>query len=224
MEIYGENLAASTAEWSGANFNGVHAPTTLEGTSVTIGGQAAFVYYINPGQVDALVPGTVGTGQQPVIVTTANGPSAPFMESVNPAEPGLLAPPSFVVNGNQYLAALFSDGTTFVLPPGAIPGVTSRQAKPGETILAYGIGFGGVTPNIPAGQIAEQSSALNASLQVAFGSTAATLSYAGLAPSFVGLYQFNIVVPNVSNSDLVPITFTLDGVIGAQTLYTAVHN
>jgi uncharacterized protein (TIGR03437 family) len=224
MEIYGENLAAATAEWAGSNFNGVNAPTSLDGTSVTIGGQAAFIYFINAGQVDALVPGTVSTGQQPVIVTTANGRSAPFLESVNPALPGMLAPASFVVNGNQYLAALFSDGTTFVLPPGAIPGVNSRQAKPGETILVYGIGFGDVIPNIPAGQIATQVNKLASPFQLLFGSTPAVLSYSGLAPTYVGLYQFDVVVPNVPNNDLVPITFTLGTVSGTQTLYTAVHN
>jgi uncharacterized protein (TIGR03437 family) len=224
MEIYGENLAAGAAEWGGADFNGVNAPTSLDGTQVTIGGQSAFVYYINTGQVDALVPGSVGTGPQPVIVTTAQGASVPLLVSVNPSEPGLLAPASFVVNGNQYLAAVFSDGTTFVLPPGAIPGVTSRQAQPGETILVYGIGFGAVTPNIPTGQIAEQDNSLAAPFQLMFGSTPATLNYFGLAPNYVGLYQFNVVVPNISNSDLVPVTFTLGGVSGTQTLYTAVHD
>jgi uncharacterized protein (TIGR03437 family) len=191
---------------------------------VTVGGQSAFVYYISPGQVDALVPGIIGAGPQPVIVTTANGTSVPFWEVVNPSEPGLLAPSSFAVNGNQYLAALFSDGSTFVLPPGAIAGVTSRQAKPGETITTYGIGFGSVTPPVIVGQIAEQNNALNAQMQVMFGSTPATLSYAGLAPNFVGLYQFDIVVPNIANSDLVPVTFTLGNQSGVQTLFTAVHN
>ncbi len=224
MEIYGENLAASSAEWGGSNFNGVNAPTSLNGTSVTVGGQPAFVYYINPGQVDALVPGTIGIGPQPVIVTTATGTSVPFSEVVNPSEPGLLAPSSFLVNGNQYLAALFSDGSTFVLPPGTIAGVTSRQAKPGETITTYGIGFGSVSPNIAVGQIEEEKNVLTAPMQVMFGSTPATLSYYGLAPSFVGLYQFNIVVPNIANSDLVPVTFTLGNQSGVQTLFTAVHN
>jgi uncharacterized protein (TIGR03437 family) len=223
MEIYGENLAASSAEWGGSNFNGVNAPTSLNGTSVTVGGQPAFIYFINAGQVDALVPGNVGTGQQPVIVSTADGPSTPLLVSVNPSEPGFLAPSSFIVNGNQYLAALFSDAT-YVLPPGTLAGVNSRQAKPGETITTYGIGFGSVTPNIAVGQIEEKDNSLNAQLQVMFGSTPATWTYAGLAPSFVGLYQFDIVVPNIPNSDLVPVTFTLNGAPGIQTLYTAVHN
>jgi uncharacterized protein (TIGR03437 family) len=224
MEIYGENLAADSRAWASGDFNGVNAPTALDGTKVTIGGQAAFVYYISAGQIDALVPGGVGAGPQPVIVTTANGTSVPLPVTVNPVEPGLLAPSSFIVNGNLYLAAVFPDGQTFVLPPGAISGVPSRQAKPGETIIVYGIGFGAVTPNLTVGQIVEQSNSLALPFQLLFGSTPATLPYSGLAPNYLGLYQFNVVVPNIPNSDLVPITFTLGGANGMQTLYTAVHN
>ena len=223
MEIYGENLASDSRSWGGGDFNGVNAPTSLDGTKVTIGGQPAFVYYISAGQVDALAPGNVGTGPQPLTVTTANGTSEPLMVTVNATEPGMLSPPSFTVNGNAYLAAVFSDGQTFVLPPNTIPGVPSRQAKPGETIIVYGIGFGSVTPNIPAGQIVQQSNTVSLPLQVMFGSTPATLAYSGLAPNYVGLYQFNVVVPNVPDNDLVPFSFTLNGVSGAQTLFTAVH-
>jgi uncharacterized protein (TIGR03437 family) len=39
----------------------------------------------------------------------------------------------------------------------------------------------------------------------------------------VGLYQFNVTVPAVANSDLVPLTFTLGGEGGTQTLFTAVQ-
>ncbi len=64
-------------------------------------------------------------------------------------------------------------------------------------------------------------------IQIFFGSTPATvavLNYWGLAPSFVGVYQFNVVVPNVPSDDLTPITFTLGGIPGTQKLYTAVQN
>jgi hypothetical protein len=40
------------------------------------------------------------------------------------------------------------DGT-FVLPPVSIAGVATMQAKPGETILMYGIGFGTVIRRLP---------------------------------------------------------------------------
>jgi len=222
MEIYGENLAADSRPWGGGDFNGVNAPTSLDGTSVAIGGQPAFVAYISPGQVNALVPGGLGLGPQPVTVTSANGTSVPIMVSVNPTEPGLLAPASFNVSGNQYVVALFSDGQTFVMPPNSVPGVTSRQANPGETIVLYGIGFGGVTPNTPPGQIAEQADALATSFQIQFAATPAQSTYSGLAPSFVGLYQLNVVVPNVAGNDLTPLTFTLGTTSSTQTLFTAV--
>jgi uncharacterized protein (TIGR03437 family) len=67
------------------------------------------------------------------------------------------------------------------------------------------------------------ANSLTTPLQVMFGNTPATLNYWGLAPTFVGLYQFNIVVPNVPANDLTPITFMLGGKAAAQTLYTAVQ-
>jgi uncharacterized protein (TIGR03437 family) len=81
------------------------------------------------------VPSNVATGSQSVIVTTASGSSSPYTITVNATQPGLLAPSSFIVGGTQYAAALFSDGATYVLPPGAIAGVPSRRAQPGDTIV-----------------------------------------------------------------------------------------
>jgi uncharacterized protein (TIGR03437 family) len=148
--------------------------------------------------------------------------SAPFNINVNAAQPGLLAPPSFAINGKQYAVALFPDGT-YVLPAGAIAGVTSRPAKPGETIVLYGVGFGPVTPAIPAGQLVQQANALTSGLQMFLGGILATASYAGLAPNYTGLYQFNVIVPNVATGD-VPLTFTLNAVSGTQKLFIAVGN
>jgi uncharacterized protein (TIGR03437 family) len=226
IEIYGSNLAADSLDWGGA-FNGVNAPTSLAGTTVTIGGQAAFIAYAGPGQVNALVPSNVATGQQQITVTTAIGTSAAYTVNVNPTAAGLLAPVApidFNIGGMHYVVALFPDSQTYVLPPGAISGVPSRRAKPGDVIVIYGIGFGPVTPNTPAGQIVPGNSALTLPLQIFFGSAQATLQYSGLAPSLVGVYQFNVVVPNIPASDAVPVTFTLGGVKGAQTLYTSVGN
>ena len=60
-------------------------------------------------------------------------------------------------------------------------------------------------------------------IQVFFGNVPAALSYWGLAPGEIGLYQINVVVPNVPASDLVPLTFMLAGQSGSQTLFTAVQ-
>jgi uncharacterized protein (TIGR03437 family) len=224
IEIYGMNLAGSSRGWSGSDFKAANAPTILNGTTVTIGGQPAFIAYVSAGQVNAQVPSNVGPGPQQVTVNTLSGSSDPRTLTVNTVQPGLFAPPFFQIGGKQYAGATFTDGGTFVLPQGAVADVTSRPARPGETIVLYGIGFGSVMPDIPAGQIAQQTNSLTSQLQVYFQQTPATVTYAGLAPNAVGLYQFNVVVPNVASSAAVPLTFTLDGISGTQTLYIAVQN
>jgi uncharacterized protein (TIGR03437 family) len=226
IEIYGTNLASTARSWAESDFdpdNDLIAPTSLSGTSVTIGGQSAFVDYISTGQVDVQVPSTVNPGVQQITVTTAAGTSAPYPVTVASVEPGLLAPTSFNIGGKQYVAATFPDGS-FALPAGAIPGVASRPARPGDTVTLWGVGFGPVTPNIPAGEIAIGNSTLTLPFQVFFGSTQAALGYWGLAPDAVGLYQFNVVVPSVPANAATPLGFSLNWTSGAQTLYIAVGN
>lgn len=222
IEIYGSNLAVDTRSWGTSDFNGANAPTSLDGTSVTIGGQDAFVDFISAGQVNAQVPSNVALGTQAVVVTTGGGASRSVDVTVNALEPGLLAPASFKIGGLQYATALFPDGT-FVLPEGAISGVASRPAKPGDTIILYGVGFGPVTPAIPAGQTVQQQNTLASSFQLSIGGTLATVNYDGLAPDNIGLYQFNVVVPAVA-SGAAPLTFTLNGASGPQTLSIAIGN
>ena len=227
IEIYGTNLSATTHTWTSADFNGVIGPTELggtSGTSVTVGGQPAYVDFISPLQVNVQVPGNVGAGPQPVVVTVGSNPSAPYTATVNETQPGLLAPPNFKINGTQYVVAQFADGT-YVLPAGAIPGLASRPANPGDTIVIYGIGFGSVTPNISPGQLVEELNTLSDTFTISFGGVqAATVPYDGLSPNYMGLYQFDVQVPDVAAGDAVPLTFTLGGTAGTQTLAIAIGN
>lgn len=223
IEIYGKNLAPHSRSWGGGDFKGNDAPTSLDGVSVTVGGQSAFVEYISLSQVNVQVPSNVATGgKAQVTVNDGMQTSQPFSIEVNATEPGLLAPAAFKIDGNQYVVAQLADGT-YVLPTGAITNVKSRPAHPGEEIVFYGVGFGSVTPNIPAGQIVTESNHLALPFHVTFGQTEAQAKYDGLAPNYVGLFQFNAVVPAVPDNDLVPLTFSLGGAAGTQTLFTAVH-
>jgi len=225
MEIYGTNLANVVSQlWAGTDFKGNLAPTALGGTTVTIGGQPAFIDFVSPGQVNAQVPSNVAPGPQPVVVSTPGGTSVASTITVNVTEPGLLAPAVFKLNAGQYVGAVFPDGTTFVLPPGAVGGVASARARPGDTITFYGVGFGAVTPDSPAGQIVTQANRLASTFQASFAGTPATVTFSGLTGGFLGLYQFNVLVPNVAASDTVPLTFSLGGNAGTQTLLIAIQN
>ena len=226
VEIYGLNLAPDTREWDGTDFTGNNAPTSLDGVEVAIGGQKAFIDYISSaanGQINAQLPSNIATGG-PLQLTVSNGAttSAPYNIMVNATEAGLLAPTTFQLGGNQHVVAQHKDGS-YVLPAGAIAGVNSTPAQPGETVLIYGVGFGPVTPNIPAGEIVTEDNQLSLPFQMMFGQTLAQLKYDGLAPNYVGLYQFDVVVPSVPDNDLVPLTFTLGGAAGMQKLFTTVR-
>jgi uncharacterized protein (TIGR03437 family) len=223
VEIYGSYLATNSRSWGGTDFSGISAPISLDGTSVTIGGQPAALSYISPGQINAQVPTNIGTGAQSLIVTTAAGKSVPYSVIVNGVEPGLLAPTSFTIGAKPYVVALFPDNATYVLPTGAITGVPSRPAKAGDTITLYGLGFGAVTPAVPGGQIVQARNILALPFSLDFGSVQATVTYSGLAPGYVGLYQFNVIVPQVSGAVPVLLRFTLGGVSGTQQLYVSVQ-
>ena len=227
IEIYGSNLAADTRLWAAADFSGVNAPTSLDRTTVTIGGQPAYIDYVSPGQVNAQVPtANLAPGPQMLTVENANGSSTSFQVTVNPTEPGLYAPAALTVGGKPYVGAVFADiaATTFVAPPGTAAGFTSQRAHPGDTIVFYGVGFGPTSPPIPAGQITQGSNMVTATFTVSIGGVPAQVNYAGLAPGEVGLYQFNVVVPQIPSSDAAQVVFTLGGVAGTQTLYTSVQD
>ncbi len=147
----------------------------------------------------------------------------PVNIAIRPFVGGLLAPPSFKVGDVQYVAALHAATGKFV-SGGNIPDVDAAPAVPGETLTLYGIGFGPITPGVPglAGRIAQGVTALTNPVTIKIGDAEAKVSYAGLTPPFVGLYQFNIEVPaNAANGDQ-PLTVTQGGEAIAQKLFLTV--
>jgi uncharacterized protein (TIGR03437 family) len=212
IEIYGSNLAVDSRSWTMANFNGPNAPTVLDGTSVTIGGQQAVLSYISPGQVNAQVPMNLPAGQQAVVVANSGGTSTAYWMTIDSTKPGLC---QTMVDGVPYIVTMINGTQTYILP--------SHPAHPGQILNFFGIGFGPVTPAPTAGQAVTQPDQLMNALQIQIGGVTAQVMYAGLAPGFIGLYQFNVVVPNIAAGNQVPVTFTLDGVAGTQILYTAVQ-
>jgi uncharacterized protein (TIGR03437 family) len=224
IEIFGSNLSPTMREWAASDFNGSTAPTSLDGISVTVGGRAGYVSYVSPTQVNVLVPEGVAIGSGvPVVVKNPAGESDPVMVNTADVAPAILAPPSFAVGGKQYAVATFAGAPalTYVGAAGSIPAVTLRPARAGDVITLYGIGFGAVTPASTPGTIASGTTAVRGNVTVQFGSTPATLQYAGMAPGFVGLYQFNVTVPAVAAGDQ-PLVVSMNGTPVAQNLLLTV--
>lgn len=128
---------------------------------------------------------------------------------------------AYSANGKQYLVATFASDAAYVLSAsmGQSFGLYSRPAQSNDLIIAYGVGFGPVSPAFAPGIIVTANNILANPVTISFGSTPAYLNYAGLAPNFVGLYEFYITVPQGLPAGDYPIVVTQNGVQLPQATY-----
>ena len=218
LEIKGTNLSQSTRQWLDSDFNGSNAPTSLDGTSVSVNGKAGFVEYVSPTQIDLQAPADLATGPVPITVTNCAGTSnsaAGLNLQKLAAAPGILAPPPeisplFTRGGKQFGEATFGFEFRFVgNDDPSIPGLF-QPARPGDSLLLYAIGLGNTTPAMTPGVKATGQELVNAHIEVNFGATPATVTRAALYPTFVGLYYLMVTVPDVPDGDH-RINITVDG-------------
>jgi uncharacterized protein (TIGR03437 family) len=175
--------------------------TTANSVSVKVNSVAAPLYFISPGQINFQVPwATPTTGTVNVAVLVNGGSSNTAAVAVGTAAPGLFYDPA---SG----AAIVQNTPDYSLNS------ASNPAPAGTTIVAYLTGSGPVAPPAtdgtfaPAAPLSWATSAYSAKI----GSTPATVSFAGLSPTFIGLAQMNIVVPTTLTPGVYPLTVTIDG-------------
>jgi len=203
--IQGSNLSPMTDTWDNFIVEG-KLPTTLDGVSVTVGGAPAYVYYISPSQINFIVPEGI-SGDQPVTVSNAAGTSAAETVTVNSFGPAFFGwPDSQVVATRQDFTLAAANGT--------FAGTTTVPAKPGDTIILWGTGFGSTIPAAPLGIETPSSETYNTSTlpTIDIDKVPAKVLGAALAPGFAGLYQVAIVVPSSLGSGEWPIVATIGGV------------
>jgi uncharacterized protein (TIGR03437 family) len=194
--IFGTNLASETKDWTGAIDAAGNFPTTLGGVSVTIDSKAASVYFISPTQINVQAPDLGGkTGPVQVIVKNAAGESTPVSANAAKELPGLFL---FTQAPKKFPAAVRADGV-FIGPDGLFPGVRTVPAKPGDTVLFFGTGFGPTNPTVAPGKIFSGAAPLVDNVIMRIGGTAVTPSFAGLSSS--GLNQFNVTIPDLPNGE-----------------------
>jgi uncharacterized protein (TIGR03437 family) len=216
-EIYGANFSTTTRLWGTADFNGINAPTSLDGVSVSVNGKPAFVYYISPTQININTPEDTTVG--PVAIQVRGPLGASNTITVNRARisPTLQTVPQFLVGGKQYVVALTPDFSRYIGRPGMIQGVNFVAARPGDTVSIYALGCGPTSPPTQAGVVAAQGSSLASSYQLRIGGVPAPVTFAGIVGGTIGLYQFNVTIPNVAAGDQA-IDLVVDGVPNNQNL------
>ncbi len=192
VSIKGGGLSATTRSWQTKDFTGNKLPTQLDNVGVMVNGEAAYVSYISPAQINFLVPGDIVSGPARIQTTNNGLTSATLSSTMQATAPSLFIIGTSPGTTNQAVAATHADNS-LIGPPSLITGVTTTSAKAGETIVLYGNGFGPTTPAVPLGQTITTALPLSAAPVVTIGGLPATVAFAGLVAP--GLYQLNVVVP-----------------------------
>jgi len=178
--IFGTNLASTTVVATD-----VPLPTALANTQVTVNGFSAPLFFVSPTQINFQVP-SLPTGSGNVQVKNGNLNSQLVNTSLVDMAPGI-----FQSNG----FAIVFDSQTFAY--NGMP--MTPPVRPGQNITFYGTGLGRTfCGNIPTGVPSPEGCMLASTIfpfGVVIDGQDARVSWVGLAPGLIGVYQINAVVP-----------------------------
>ena len=202
-------VGAPVAPGSIATVFGSGFGSTEAGVTVLIGGIMAPLFVVTPGQINFQVPWQLaGQTQTTLTVTSGDMTSAPITVPLASPAPGV-----FLLNTGGQAAVLVANTTAIAAPAGTFPG--SRAAKQGEYISIYCTGLGPVSNEPATGAPAGGSTVSltsGGSVTVSVGGVTAPVSFSGLAPGFLGLYQVNAQIPsNAPTGSAVPLTISIGG-------------
>jgi uncharacterized protein (TIGR03437 family) len=220
--VKGTNLSAS-----GYNSFGFPLPQSSGGVSITFtpaaggtGANAYLIYTYNENgvnQLAAILPSTLAAGNYNVTVTNGTSTSANFAATVVQRKAGLLTQDASgsglvlaqnVVSPSEYDVDRFTTGT--------VGGLTISPAKPGQTLVAYATGLGGVTGGDNVASSGYNFEANGVNVQVIVGGASITPAYAGRTPTLAGLDQINFTLPsNVTTGCTVSFQVSVNGVLSA---------
>jgi uncharacterized protein (TIGR03437 family) len=166
---------------------------------------------VSPLQINFILPWELQGRSQATLTVTSGGTTS----SAATVNLDAFAPALFATNeqGTGQGAVLIADSATVAARAGAF--LDSRPARRGEAVSIYGTGLGPVVNPPATGAPASDNplSATTTTPTVTIGGIPAIVTYSGLAPGYVGLYQVNAIVPaSAPIGDAVPVVLSIGGV------------
>jgi len=198
INISGINLGPTPA----VNAPSGDLPATLGGTQVTFDGTPAAIAYASPYILTVQVPFNVQPGLKTAMkITYQSQTSDPVNLDVFQVVPGLYTQSA---NGQGLAVAVNQDGN--------INSIT-HPASRGSYVTIYAAGLGSTTPPLNTGQVTPAGTLYNTTSPVSaiVDGQVATVSFAGAAPSYAGLYQINLVIPKNAGTGLRSLTIFAGG-------------
>jgi uncharacterized protein (TIGR03437 family) len=200
---------------SGTDLTNNALPTNLANTCVQGGTARWGLIYVSATQINAVADPLSTSGSVSVsLITNCDLPNqvltSPFSVTVAAETPQF-----FFGVGNEIAAAEASSG---------VPIATATPAHAGDILTAYGTGWGATMPAAVVGSLAPNGTAnITAPYTLTVGGMTAAVSYAGLSPTYAGLYQINFTVPSGLAPGNQPIVLTVDGVATPTGAFLAVQ-
>ena len=216
ISIRGTNLSNTSARtWRADEIVNKALPTQLDGVSVTINGQPAFVEYISDTQINAQAPTNAGMGAASVVVVVNGVSSSPAIVQLLPTSP------AFFMWAGKYAVATRQD-YSYIGPATLYPGTTT-PAKPGDVVILWGTGFGPTSPDVPAGVEVSGAPYVSNPPLITIGGLPVQVVGAALAPGAVGLYQIAVILPNALPDGDQEVIAQAGGVTSPSSVYITVQ-
>jgi uncharacterized protein (TIGR03437 family) len=225
--IFGSDLASANVGLTQSDIVDNNLPTNLGGTCVESGATKWGLFFVSPGQINALAGQLPASGTVPVTVVTKCG-TASEVASAAMNVPVAAEAPEFLYflensNGQNPIAAIEPNGA-YIGTPGLISGATFGPAHPGDVVTAFGVGWGSTSPPQTPGTIAAAAATLTSPYTLTLGGKTVDVTYAGVSPGFAGLYQIDFKVPSGLSPGNQPLVLTVDRTSTSSTAYIAVSN
>jgi uncharacterized protein (TIGR03437 family) len=151
-----------------------------------VSGIPAIPLFAQNGQVNVILPFSLGTAGQATVTVTYNGvPSAPFTIPLAPSDVQV-----FTANAS-------GSGPGSILNQDYSINTAVNPAAPGSIVSVFGTGGGAVGPAVTAGYVAGDTlSWISLPYSATVNGQSSTVQYAGTAPTLVyGVDQFNVQLP-----------------------------
>ncbi|MBK9168610.1 MAG: S8 family serine peptidase [Bryobacterales bacterium] len=201
--IFGNRLAAQEVVNSQLPM-----PAVLGGTSVSVNGVPAPLFYVSPAQINLQVPFEVAAGPATATVSIDGAPAATVDFTVSPSAPGVLQ------YGESRAVAVNADGSI---------NSADKPAAAGSSLVVYATGQGAVDNPVSTGSPAAPSgdplSLATGETTVKIGDTVVKPFFSGLTPGFVALLQVNLIVPQLPPGTY-PMLLTIGGAPSKAVLVT----
>ena len=186
ISLFGRSLSFQPA------VGGFPFPTTLDTAKVELNGKELPLYYASPNQINALVPADLAIGADAQITVKVQSGETTWAASNIITQPTAAYAPGILA---------ITDAS------GLVPSSKGFRAAIGDYLTLYNVGLGPVTEKLVTGQPAPTDRLVRTLTMptVTVGGVPANVTFSGLAPGYVGLYQVNIQLPSVpdGNQDII---------------------